>query len=238
MVRLETVPTSLGPVRVRIVEGGFQPVVVVVRGAFADPDALEWLQPEGADAAFLHLPGFHTPGLSTVSIKACGQAFDEAVGELFAERPLVVVGLSVGALASLAMHAPSIRARVLIEPFFSTLQLWPFREWVRSNVAPDYEAGSRWLEPIFGISADGQAERDYSGLLRRDVPTIAILGDRPLMPLRPIKGFPSFTGAADRTWLRAHGVEVREVAAGHDVPAAAPDAIRTAVADALRLCAP
>ncbi|MBS0334541.1 MAG: hypothetical protein JSS35_17365 [Proteobacteria bacterium] len=233
MTRVETVSTSLGDVPMKIVERGAEPVVLVIRGVLPPADYMEWLEPHGADTAFLHLPGMHHPLLRTIGVAAFAQAFDEAVRVRFAGRPVLAVGASAGALVAAAMDAPQIGGRLLIEPFFSTLQLWPLRNWLRHAYSAASPGLWVWLWSVLGIAPDREEERDYRAVLRPGLPILAVVGDRPLQPPRPVSSLPSLAGDADRALLREAGAEIREVSAGHDLSREAPEALQAAVADAL-----
>jgi len=161
------------------------------------------------DAAFLHLPGFFSPPLSEVSISAFAEAFD-AVAENLGAREPVIVGASVGALVALAMETAG--SRILVEPFFSTRDLWPLHELLANSlVGPVGE----WARAILGFAPEGVMARDYSYLAARARGAFVLVGDEPLLPPRPLSALPSFTAAIDVELLRRNGAEVATVQGGH-----------------------
>lgn len=228
---VELISTSLGQVPVKIADRGFDRVIVVIRGAFADLDQMERLSAEKADIAYLHLPGWHSPRLVDTSIGAFIAAFDEVLRQRFSERRLTLLGLSAGAIVAAGLRSGQIDGRILVEPFFRTERLWALHEIVRSILPTLTPADEEWAWRILGIAPDRVENRDYSAALRMDGRLVALVGEEPLLPRRPMWRLPSLTDAADRARLRAGGVDVRLVAGGHDVATNAPDAIVAALED-------
>jgi hypothetical protein len=211
-----------------------RPRVLVIRGAFADRDLLNDLTIAGAEVALVHLPGFHSPILRPLAVETFAAAYDEVVGQLFADCDVLVVGLSAGALAGLAMRSERVRGQVLVEPFFSTAHLWPLVEWLQADlIGSSQQLKEAWVEAIFGVTRDGLQDRDYSRLAALRVPTWALLGSIPLLPRRPVHSITSLTSDADRSTLVEAGAVLQTANSGHDVPGEDRPALVGAIRQAL-----
>ncbi len=220
---MEWVDTALGRVPVWGSWSSDRPLVLGIRGAFAERNDLTDLDPPGCDLALLHLPGFHSPALVVTSIGAFIAAFDEVIRTQFSGRQIVAVGLSVGAIVALGLRSPEIGGVLAVEPFFSTAKLWPMIEFIQRLLPRDQVSAHLWAADIFGISIDGVEDRDYHAVLgRQDRPTLALVGDIPLDPRRELRLLPSFTDEADRALL-----DYRVAAGGHELPM---EALREALA--------
>ncbi|MGZ6017670.1 MAG: alpha/beta hydrolase [Phenylobacterium sp.] len=195
-----------------------RPLVLVIRGALPGQHDLEWLAPAGADIAFLHLPGFYVPVLVNNSIGVMIHAFDAVIASAFPDRRIVVLGSSSGALLAAGLRAPGIVGRVLIEPFFSTGELWALANLLRALLSKDLTEMWQWMWDVLGVSPTTQENRDYRHLLIGDVPLSAVVGDLPLMPPRDLPQLPSLTGDDDRNLLRSLGADVTVASGGHGVP--------------------
>lgn len=219
------VETALGRVPVWGRANSERPIVLAIRGAFPEPHHLADLAPPNQDLVLLHLPGFHSPALAATSIGAFAAAFDEVIRKHFTGREITAVGVSTGALVALALRAPEVRRVLAVEPFFSTAHLWPLVEWVqhelRRNPAPLLH---HWCEAIFGYTGTAVCDRRYEPVLNGPPrPTVALVGDVPLLPRRPLTILPSLTNEVDRARL-----PVRVTPGGHNLPTAA---IRSALID-------
>jgi pimeloyl-ACP methyl ester carboxylesterase len=210
------------------------PLVVVIRGSFPKADDYEDLEIPGADIAWLHLPGFFSPLLADPSIEAFAQGFDEALEHIFPHRPLLIVGVSTGALVALAMSSGRILGRVLVEPFLSTAPLWPFIDFLREDLrsVPQPEK-ARWVRAVFGVAADSFENRDYSHLVGRAQSAWVLVGSESLAPRRPVRSLPSLTSEEDRARLHAVGANIVLVSGGHDVPSNHPETFASVIARAL-----
>ncbi len=233
MTETEYLPTTLGVVPIRVRDRGVGPLALMISGAFPKKNDLEWLEPDGVGTAFLNLPGFHSPGLVTNTIAAFIDAFDQVIAQRFRGRPITVFGSSTGAIVASGLRASEIRSRVLVEPFLSTGDLWPFQDFVARFLGDEREGGRTWLWNVFGISPERIEDRNYEAVFRPEIPTIALVGDEPLMPRRPVNHLPSLTSEADRNRLRDLGVELRRCRGGHDLYIHGRDAASAALADAL-----
>jgi Alpha/beta hydrolase family len=111
---------------------GSGPIVFAIRGAMAGLQDLEWLSETVPNVVYTHLPGFHSPFLRDTSIAAFIHAYDAAIAEMFGSRPVTVLGVSAGALVAAGLTSTQITGRLMIEPFFSTANLWALVELVRA----------------------------------------------------------------------------------------------------------
>jgi hypothetical protein len=228
--------TTLGPLWLWGEPWAFQgerPLVLVIRGAMARADDLEWLTLADHDLVFAHLPGFHSPMLAANSVGTFIFAFDAAIRGAFPQRRITVLGSSAGAIVAAGLRAPQLVARVLVEPFFSTGKLAPLAAMLRGQMPVTTEPYRRWIWDILGISSEAIEDRHYEHLLIPDLPIHAVVGDIPLA--QPVTGgLPSLTDEADRALLRAAGADLRVAPGGHDLPNMAPKAIAEALRDATR----
>ena len=159
------------------------------------------------DAAILRIPGADTPPLADPSFAGMAQAIGEVIAQRFPGRPVVLLGVSIGAVIALAVRAPSLRRIVAVEPPLRTVGLWPIEGMVRRHLAsrPDDRAAHGVFGELFGIAATGVRPRDYLPLLDRlDLPTDVILGAEPLSPRRELENLPSLVDEVARARLAAH----------------------------------
>jgi hypothetical protein len=222
-----------------------KPVVVAIQGLLAGPDDLSRLPGvlgQVADAAVVRLPGAGVPALADPSLAAMAEAIGEAIGRLFPNRPVVLLGVSIGAVVALAVRAPSLRRIVAIEPPLRTAELWPLDAPLRRHLAArplDVEARSLFGE-LFGVTAEATTPRDYLPLLDAlDRPADVLLGGQPLAPPRRLDGFPSLVDAAARARLAACPRVRLHLApgAGHNLQAQAPKLLRDVLFEACRRAA-
>ncbi len=206
-----------------------RPLILVLRGAVPKKDDLEWLRPAGADIMFAHLPGFYCPLLVNDAIGVTLVAFDQVLRFHFADRRVILLGVSTGALVAVGLRCAPVVARVLVEPFFSTGDLQALQLVLKSVMPAEQKRAWQWCETVLGISLAGVEDRDYTPLLAADLPMIAIVGDEPLRPDCPTGFLPSLTSEADRQRLRDAGAELVVVRGGHDVPKNDPGAIVAAL---------
>jgi pimeloyl-ACP methyl ester carboxylesterase len=216
------VATAAGPVWFWGEDTG-RPILLVITGTYAEKDLLHRTQLyfDDVDVLRAHLPGNHCPPARDNSIATFAEAFSEALQSRFAERPVVVVGLSVGALVALGLSAANVRRLVLVEPPLRTEGAWPIVGF-RDSAPPE---AADFLWEVFGVAKDRIEPRDYTGLLDRlPAPAHAVLGDLPLQPERPLEILPSLVDEASRARLMAHpDIEVSVAkGAGHNIPRDAP----------------
>ena len=217
-----TIPfeTSFGIIPVRGKAEAFgraRLTVLAITGAKADPEDMirlpVILDPHGYDGLVAALPGNRTPELSITSIEAWGEAFDEVVTRL--NRPVVVIGVSVGGLVALAMRRP--KAMLVIDPPMATGKLWPMVPALKLAEEPDRV----FIENVLGYYPDRIEDRRYLHLLHGlAAPVTAIFGEEPLMPRRPVQRYPSLVDVPERAAMAAHPLIETFVApgAGHNVP--------------------
>ncbi|HKR89648.1 MAG TPA: alpha/beta hydrolase, partial [Phenylobacterium sp.] len=245
------VKTSLGVVPVWSAPEIFasrRPLLLAIAGLFAGADDLSRL-PEVmapvADAAILRIPGSGPPPLREASLEGFARAVGELIGQQFADRPVVLLGVSIGAAAALGVRAPAVRRIVAVEPILATGELWPLEGPVRAHLRglPRGHPSHDLYWRLFGLDAERCAARDHGGLLKGlSVPVDVLLAGQPLAPERKLEGFPSLVPEALHARLAAlPQVRLHQApGAGHNVQAAAGkqltellfEACRRAAADA------
>jgi hypothetical protein len=221
-----------------------RPALVAVGGAWGLDDDLHFLIDAfpGASVLVAPFPGMGESRTRRFDVATMSRIFDEAIGHLFPETPVVTFGASAGSLVTLGLRSPRIVRHVALEPFFRTAPLWPLLKFARTTLAPDPQnaAAAAAAEALFGFTADAVMDRDYRRLLDGlQVPTDVILADLPLEPERELSGWPSLTGAEDRAGLEAHPrvtVHAGPPGSGHGLSATpgGAAAIRAVVGSALR----
>jgi pimeloyl-ACP methyl ester carboxylesterase len=199
--------------------------LIVVTGTFAEADVLSHAAPflPGCDVLRTHLPGNHCPPLITTSVGAFSAALREAITQLFGARPIVVVGLSVGALVALGLRHPNVRRIVAIEPPIFTRHLWPLAEGFGQMPLTEMQKNFVWQ--VLGFRGDQIEGRDYSALVAGlTTPTILMLGDEPLWPRRELSHLPSLVDDEARALLMSHPSIRTQVlpGVGHNIPRQAP----------------
>lgn len=215
------VETPLGPVWFWGRDRG-RPVLLLITGTFSEPHVLRGLRdvlPE-IDVWRAHLPGNHCPPLAATSVGVYAAAYSQALAQRLPERPLVVLGLSVGALVALGLRASNIRRMLLVEPPLLTEGLWPLA-LLRKGAPPGAE---EFLWNVLGVGPDRLEPRDYSALLDAlQIPTRVMLGDELPGEPRDSDVLPSLVTPPARALLARHP-HVRTTTvrgAGHNVPQAA-----------------
>lgn len=189
------------------VEGGERPVLLAIRGAWAPRSYLVELfdlLPD-VDIVLGHLPGMISSAPPRADMATFCAAYDGVVAELLGGRRVVAFGASTGALVALGMRAPEVRSRVLMEPFFSSTGLWPLIPVMQRRIAEGNALTARYIFELFGITAQGCENRDYSRFLDAvETPVHVLAGAVPLDPPRQLANWPSFTDEAARRRLAAH----------------------------------
>jgi len=232
--------TSLGPIPLWAPADALasaKPVVLVITGAWAEPDDMiktaavvgpDW------DAVVMRLPGNGTPALAETSIAAWARAVGELVEATFAGRPVVLVGLSVGALVALGVRSPLVRRVLAIEPPLVMEKLWPMARALRMRWRDD-PAARPFIEAVFGVTEAAIEPRTYFDLFEGAPPVEVMFGEVALYPQRPLERFPSFVDEAERGWLAARpGVAVHVApGAGHNIHVFAPGVLREVLLSAL-----
>ncbi|MEW5686180.1 MAG: alpha/beta hydrolase [Pseudomonadota bacterium] len=215
-----------------------RPVMLLLTGAFAEANVLDHAQPflPDIDLWRAHLPGNHCPPIEPVSVANFAAAYTEALDTRAPGRPVAAVGLSTGALVVMALRARGLKSMLLVEPPLRSADCWPlfaFREQGPAN----WEA---LIEPVFGIGRESARPTDYAPLLDTlAVPALALAGDIPLQPKRPLDVMPSLVDAESRVLLAAHPrIRLEELpGVGHNVPAQAPERFLNALLRVARVAA-
>ncbi|HZZ67576.1 MAG TPA: alpha/beta hydrolase [Phenylobacterium sp.] len=232
-MQMTPVQTRFGPIPLWSPPGALAsagPVVLAITGAWAEPDDMMKTPAVVApawDAAVMRLPGNGTPMLAETSIAAWAKAVGELVETAFAGRPVVLAGLSVGALVALGVRNAQVRRVVAVEPPLVMRKLWPMAQALRARWRDD--SGAReFIEAVFGLTGDAQADRTYFELFDGAPPADVIVGETPLYPERPLPRFPSFVDESERAWLAAQpGVSLQVAAgAGHNIHVFAGERLR------------
>jgi hypothetical protein len=222
-----------------------RPVVLGLQGMFAGLDDLgglpDVLAPL-ADAAVVRFQPLDLSGQGLPALQAYARALDELITAIFPDRAVVVLGVSLGALAALAVQAPSVRRIVAVEPPLVAGRLWPLEEPLRAQMrARPSDGGLRAaLWSFFGVGPQTTAERDYRPLLDGlSRPADVVLGGEPLEPRRRVERFPSLVGEAERARLAAHPRVRLHLApgTGHNVQGQAGKFLRDVLMEACRRAA-
>jgi len=208
---MDLIPTSRGRVGLTAPRDGdpARPLVLVIRGLTAVRQLADLAVP-GADVAFIDLPGHIAPTFSDYSVQTMAAAFDEAVSAALPARPMILVGVSLGAAVAMAMRPADLAERVLIEPFLRTAHLEPLLAW--SQAATGELA--RVFRDALGYGCGGTAYRIPKG------PLTVIVGRQP----------GSLCDEADRAALTTAGARLIYAESGHNVPRDDPETIRAALA--------
>ncbi|MEI9963398.1 MAG: alpha/beta hydrolase [Caulobacteraceae bacterium] len=214
-----------------------RPLMLVVRGAFADLDNMTLLPRfvPFADVVLAHLPGMHGPFLKDHALGTFATALDEVIAAAFAGRRTLALGLSTGALAAFLLRRPEIRSILAVEPPLTTAGLWPLHDSFRRQMVEEPRFRD-WIVEVFGITEQGVIARDYRPLVEAvRVPVRVLLGEDPLEPHRAVERLPSLVGEADRRFLQGlPGLRVDQVpGTGHNVPYQNPGYLVAAVRQAL-----
>ncbi len=207
-----------------------KPVMLTITGAFAHPDTMTKLQAvvgPACDCFLMHLPGNHAPALAQATVAAFARALSEVIAREFAHRPVVLHGVSIGALTALAVRAAPVRRVVAVEPPLIASKLWPMLRPLQAKVraAPGDASLAAFVEGVFGVSDTGFEERRYLDLFEGlEVPVDVVVGALPLHPQRQVESYPSFVDDPERSWLKTMPGVTLHVApkAGHNVPFQAP----------------
>ena len=223
-----------------------KPLVFAIQGLLGGEHHLAGLpgmMGRAADVAVVRIPGAEGPALSQDSFEAVAQALSEVVATRFADRPVVLAGVSAGALLAMAIRAPSVRRIVAVEPPLRTAGLWPLERAVRTQLAalsPKEPVHALW-RTYFGMTATATSGRDYLHLVDQlEVPTDVLLADSPLSPPRQLENFPSLVDEAARARLAASPrVRLHQAPdTGHNVLGSTPRVVRDLLLEACaRACA-
>lgn len=233
--------TSLGEVPLWHAAGAQvspRPVVLFINRPLAPTTAFEALRAaigDQADLYWMQLPGDQAPHLRDVSLAAFAAAVQEAVGQAFGARPVLLAGQGMGATLALAVQAPTVGRILAIEPELDPATAWPVLPAFR-KIYRERPAIRPLLKALYGASPDGADAPSNLALIEAlAVPVDVVVGEEPLMPQRPVKRAPSLVGEPERAALRARpGVRIRVAPrAGTALLDQAPDLIGQALREAV-----
>jgi hypothetical protein len=141
---------------------------------------------------------------------------DEFLGSVATDREIIVAGISAGALVALGMRSSHIKARVVVEPFLKTANLWPLIEVFRNQIIAKPRIAT-YISELLGYGPSTLEQRDYINVLKNaEGPLFALVGDIPLGEPRSLVAWPSLTDNYTRAELCKRG-RVIETAGGHDL---------------------
>lgn len=239
-MQVTVVQTRLGPIPLWSPAGALtsaKPVVLTITGAWAEPDDMIKIPSvvgPSWDAALMRLPGNGVPALTETSIAAWARAVSELIDATFHGRPVVVIGVSVGALVALGVRSPWVRRVIALAPPLVMSKLWPLADGLRARWR-DEPAARPFIETVFGVTGQGAEERVYFELFEGAPPADVAVGEAPLYPERRPERFPSLVDEPERAWLAARAGVSLHVApgAGHNIHVFAPAFLRDLILSGL-----
>ncbi len=216
-----------------------RPTILMLHGAFGTAHGLigwfDHLEPH-ADLLLASLPRHGgAPALTRPGVGGYVSAFAEAIRLALPDRPLLVVGQSLGGLVALGLagHGHPV---VAFDPFLTTAKLWPVGATIRRMQARGESYDETFVEEVFGFRAGRVVDRDRRNLVARlAAPTLVAAGTVPLRPPRDLEHAPSLLDEEDRALLISNP-RVRFVAfegLGHTLMEDAPDRSRDLILEAL-----
>ncbi len=240
----QDVPTPGGVVRVWTTPqppGTLRPMVFAIPGMLSTTDNFIALGDSFgllADLCLMRLPIAMATRLADGSLGALSQMVGGLIEELFPGRPVLLLGMSSGALIALGVRAANLARIIAIEPPLVTGELWPITtqldDYLRGTKDP---ATTAFALETLGVGEDRIARHDHLGLLNGlNVPVDVLLGEEPLRPERKVARFPSLVGEPERRALAAQpGVRLHIVpGTGHNVLGQALHACREIVLEGCR----
>ena len=223
----EDVPTRLGVVRLWTSPGAGdanRPMVFAIPGVLS---SIENIAALGENLGiFGEMCILRLPGALDIALTACAPTdLSALVGELlesrYPGRPVVLFGVSTGAVIALGVRAANLARIVAVEPPLLTGELWPvigpLGDYLRQVADP---VATALTSEAFGVSDTGFAARDHLGMLDGlSAPVDVVLADEPLQPQREASRYPSLVSEAVRRRLAATpGVRLHVVpGTGHNV---------------------
>lgn len=195
--------------------GSARPVVLFVHGALQSLNASQAAWPALlaplADLVFVDLPGQGaSPPITPATLERFADNIADAAATALPDRPIVLLGESLGGLVSLAiagLDRLDVRATIAVDPPFTTAKQWQLYAHFNQLLAqrPDDAPLASLAWEMFGIAPGVQEERVYYPLLDRVAgPVHVITGDRALQPLRQVSTFSCLIDATDRFVLERH----------------------------------
>jgi pimeloyl-ACP methyl ester carboxylesterase len=218
-----------------------KPVVLAIGGSFSPTEDLKNLPGAVgilADVCIMRLPGAGSPPLRSLAIADVTLAVAELIESTFPRRPVVLLGVSIGAVVALGVRAANIARVVAIEPPLVTGGLWPVVAPLREALGKSHDRLAHDMAfQAYGIGVQKIEDRNYLGVLQGlRAPTDVVLGEAPLEPERPVDRFPSLVGDPLRRELGRNPRVRLHVApgAGHNVVGQAPRFVLDVVLEASR----
>ena len=185
-----------------------KPLVFCVAGSFAILHGplfqLAPLLAPHVDVITGHLPGNHCPSLAQTSVGMYSAAYSHVLNTAFAHRKVMACGASIGALVTLGLRSPTVRAGLAVEPVLTTAKLWPMHPFRKGKLAaaPEGDNLRDFIPNVFGVTPTGIEDRDYRPVLQNiTVPTCMLVGDQPLYPERTVQKLPSLVDEPERELL-------------------------------------
>lgn len=209
----QTVITSYCKVTLhRRVTEGTAPALLCLRGIWAPRTHLNELLHvfPREDIVIADIPGMWSPQPEPSTMQTFAAAYDEVIAQLLPDRDVVVLGVSTGAVAALALKSPRVRGIVAVEPFLSTANLWPLVQNMQHRLASNrtrqgINKTRRYIYEIFGYTEDSVEDRNFDFVLDAlSVPTSVVVGSIPLGSPRSLSQWPSLTDPRARRLLAAH----------------------------------
>ncbi|HEY3951467.1 glycosyltransferase family protein [Phenylobacterium sp.] len=174
-----------------------------------------------ADGVMLRPPKDFGAGFAGATLAEIAAAVGEMLEREFADRQVVLLGASTGAVIALGVRARNLARIVAVEPHLVTAGLWPVLGQLGEHVRQIPEPLARdFVTAAFGVSVGGIEPRDHTAVLSGlTAPVDVVLGAEALMPERTVTRFPSLVGEAERRRLsEIPGVRLHRVpGAGHNV---------------------
>jgi hypothetical protein len=223
----ESVTTRLGVVRLQTSPGpadSVRPLVFALPSSLSTPENFAALHERIellADMCVMTLPIGAAYDLAAHTVEGLAALVGELLESRYPDRPVVLLGVSIGAVIALGVRARSLARIVAVEPPLVTEGLWPvlgaFGEHLRAVRDPLSDA---YISATFGVSQAEVVGRDHRWVLDGlNVPVDAVLAGEPLEPQRAVARHPSLVGEAERRRLAATpGVRLHVVpGTGHNV---------------------
>jgi pimeloyl-ACP methyl ester carboxylesterase len=157
---------------------GQRPLLLVIRGAYANEDQLSRLPNHvAASVVFGDIPGNRSPWLAGQTIQRAAEAYSSALRTL--DRPAAICGVSLGGLIALGIRGPQIRGILAIDPPLRPAETAYMRRGAASAFARAEDDDERaFLYAAFGARAEGIERRDHFDLLEGlSAPAIVLAGD-------------------------------------------------------------
>jgi pimeloyl-ACP methyl ester carboxylesterase len=206
-----------------------RPLVLLLRGAF--PGHTQMFDLPGrlteADVLIGDLPGMDgSPVLRPLTLENFAAFWDAAMRSGFGHRPFVLAGVSAGGVVGSMMQTPA--ALVALDPPMSAKGMLPLIRNLTPFLEGRTEADREWAQAIL------HAEADYrDAVLSSRLPGLVLAGNR----VRVGERLRSLISPDDLALLAAHPTLRLKVIpqAGHNLPRDAPDAVVSAIREAIAL---